>query len=58
VLVQRAIVEHMPQAPASRCFRILAARMAGLDPLQGGRRLRLAADAGRTVSVTEVPQCA
>ena len=58
VLVQRAIVEHMPQAPASRCFRILASRMAGLDPLQGGRRLRLAADAGRTVPVTAVPQCA
>jgi flagellar biosynthesis protein FlhG len=58
VLVQRAIVEHMPQAPASRCFRILASRMAGLDPVEGGRRLRLAADAGRTVPVTEVPQCA
>ena len=58
VLTQRAIVEHMPQAPASRCFRILAARMAGLDPVHGGRRLRLATDAGRTVPVTEVPQCA
>jgi flagellar biosynthesis protein FlhG len=58
VLMQRAIVDHLPQAPASRCFRILAARMAGLDPVQGGRRLRLATDAGRTVPVTEVPQCA
>jgi flagellar biosynthesis protein FlhG len=58
VLTQRAIVEHMPQAPASRCFRILAARMAGLDPVRGGRRLRLATDAGRILPVTEVPQCA
>ncbi len=57
VVSQRAIVEHMPQAPASRCFRILAARMAALDPVHG-RGLRLATDAGRTVPVTEVPQCA
>ena len=57
VVSQRAIVEHMPQAPASRCFRILAARMASLDPMHG-RGLRLATDAGRTVPVTEVTQCA
>lgn len=57
VVTQRAIVEHMPQAPASRCFRILAARMAALDPVHG-KGLRLATDAGRTIPVTEVPQCA
>jgi len=57
VVSQHAIVEHMPQAPASRCFRILAARMASLDPVRG-HGLRLATDAGRTVPVTEVPQCA
>ena len=57
VLSQRAIVEHMPQSPASRCFRILAARMASLDPVQG-HGLRLVTDAGRTVPVTEVSQCA
>ncbi len=57
VVSQRAIVEHMPQAPASRCFRILASRMASLDPARG-RGLRLATDAGRTVPVTEVTQCA
>jgi flagellar biosynthesis protein FlhG len=57
VISQRAIVEHMPQAPASRCFRILAARMASLDPVHG-TGLRLATDAGRTVPVTEVTQCA
>jgi flagellar biosynthesis protein FlhG len=36
VLGQRAIVDHIPQAPASRCFRILASRLAGLTP-GGGR---------------------
>jgi flagellar biosynthesis protein FlhG len=57
VVSQRAIVEHMPQSPASRCFRILAARMAGLNPVHG-HGLRLVTDAGRTVPVTEVSQCA
>jgi flagellar biosynthesis protein FlhG len=57
VVSQRAIVEHMPQSPASRCFRILAARMAGLDRVHG-HGLRLVTDAGRTVPVTEVSQCA
>jgi flagellar biosynthesis protein FlhG len=57
VVTQRAIVEHMPQASASRCFRILAARIASLDPAQG-RGLRLVTDAERTIPVTEVPQCA
>jgi flagellar biosynthesis protein FlhG len=58
VLVQRPIVDHLPQSPASRCFRILASRVAGLDPAQG-RNLRLATDAGRTIPVVaEVPQCA
>jgi flagellar biosynthesis protein FlhG len=58
VLVQRPIVDHMPQSPASRCFRILAARMAGLNPERGGKGLRLAVTAGRTVPVAEVSQCA
>jgi flagellar biosynthesis protein FlhG len=58
VLIQRPIVDHLPQSPASRCFRILAARMAGLDPQRGGRGLRLVATAGRTVPVAEVSQCA
>ena len=43
VLVQRAVVDHLPQAPASRCFRILASRLAGLGrgrrrPAPGRRR--------------------
>ena len=34
-LGQRAVVEHAPHAPASRCFRILASRLAGLAPIGG-----------------------
>ncbi len=33
VLMQRAIVDEMPQSDASRCFRILAARLSGLGPV-------------------------
>jgi flagellar biosynthesis protein FlhG len=58
VLSQRPIVDHLPQSPASRCFRILAARMAGLETKPGARGLRLAANEGRTIPVTEVTQCA
>ena len=35
VLGQRPVVEQVPQAPASRCFRILASRLAGLTPDRG-----------------------
>jgi flagellar biosynthesis protein FlhG len=69
VLVQRAVVDHLPQAVASRCFRILASRLAGLGG--GPRGLRLAvgatvptssgseqAAAGSRQRSTEVPQCA
>ena len=59
VLTQRAIVEHMPQAPASRCFRILASRVAGLNPIDGKTiRSEAAVAAGRPVPVEEVPRCA
>jgi flagellar biosynthesis protein FlhG len=57
VLVQRAIVDHLPQSPASRCYRIVASRLAGLGPAQGGLRLAPRAAAG-TVSKGEVSQCA
>jgi flagellar biosynthesis protein FlhG len=58
VLLQRAIVDHAPQAPASRCFRILAARIAGLGPIDGpGVRAR-AASFQTTVPAAEVSQCA
>ena len=53
VLVQRAIVDHLPQSPASRCYRIVASRLAGLGPAQGGLRLA----AGR-FDEEKVTQCA
>ena len=56
VLVQRAVVDHLPQAVASRCFRILASRLAGLGRGPGG--LRLAVGATVPTGSTEVPQCA
>jgi flagellar biosynthesis protein FlhG len=52
VLIQRAIIDHSPQSPASRCYRIVASRLAGLGPAQGGLRLTQRADA------TEVSRCA
>lgn len=56
VLVQRAVVDHLPQAVASRCFRILASRLAGLGRGPGG--LRLAVGAAVAEGSTEVQQCA
>jgi flagellar biosynthesis protein FlhG len=38
VLGQRPIVDHLPQAPASRCFRILASRLAGYTPDGGASK--------------------
>jgi len=58
VLVQRAIVDHLPQSPASRCYRIVASRLAGLGPAQGGLRLAARGAASGIVSDGEVPQCA
>jgi hypothetical protein len=55
--VQRAIVDVLPQSPASRCYRIVASRLAGLGPAQGGLRLAARVD-GSVVSNGEVPQCA
>ena len=56
VLLQRAVVDHLPQAAASRCFRILASRLAGLGRGPGG--LRLAVGASVPEGSTEVCQCA
>jgi flagellar biosynthesis protein FlhG len=56
VLAQRAVVDHLPQAAASRCFRILASRLAGLGRGPGG--LRLAVGASAEAGSTEVSQCA
>jgi flagellar biosynthesis protein FlhG len=38
VLGQRPIVDHLPQSPASRCFRILASRLAGYTPDGGASK--------------------
>jgi len=56
VLVQRAVVDHLPQAAASRCYRILASRLAGLGRGPGG--LRLAVGASVSEGPTEVYECA
>jgi len=62
VLGQRPVVDHVPQAPASRCFRILASRLAGFAP-RGGVPLRavdpaiaLRIEAGSDAG--EAPRCA
>jgi flagellar biosynthesis protein FlhG len=55
VLVQRAVVDHLPQAAASRCYRILASRLAGLGRSPGG--LRLAVGASVLQRPTEVYEC-
>jgi flagellar biosynthesis protein FlhG len=55
VLVQRAVVDHLPQAAASRCYRILASRLAGLGRGPGG--LRLAVGASASEAPTEVYEC-
>lgn len=59
VLMQRAVIDHQPQAPASHCFRMLAARVSSLAPL-GGPGLRLVPRLDRAVSLAqlEAPQCA
>jgi flagellar biosynthesis protein FlhG len=59
VLGQRPVVEQFPQAPASRCFRILAARVSALAPLGGpGLRLVPRSDRARSIAPLEAPQCA
>jgi len=58
VLVQRAVVDVLPQSPASRCYRIVASRLAGLGPAQGGLRLAPRADGSVAATAEEVSQCA
>ena len=55
-LTQRAVVDHLPQAAASRCFRILAARVAGLGPAVRPRQAVF--ERPVTDLHAEVPQCA
>jgi flagellar biosynthesis protein FlhG len=64
VLIQRAVVDHLPQSPASRCYRILASRLAGLGRGPGGLRLAVGASSSQSPSTDsrrgspEVSQCA
>jgi flagellar biosynthesis protein FlhG len=59
ILGQRAVVDSVPQAPASRCFRMLASRLAGISPRTvnrpGDRALRLVPPTG---GGQEVAPCA
>jgi len=59
VLVQRPVVDHVPQAPSSRCFRTLACRLSGMR--QGGPGLRVVSPT-RATEATPLPvealQCA
>jgi len=60
MLAQRAIVDHRPHAPASRCFRTLASRIASLAPVDGPG-LRLVAPGARSRRQgggVEVQRCA
>jgi flagellar biosynthesis protein FlhG len=58
VLVQRPIVDHLPQSTASRCFRILASRLSSMVP-QGAPGLRLVPPVPcASQSAPEAPQCA
>jgi flagellar biosynthesis protein FlhG len=56
VLVQRAIVDHLPQSPASRSFRILAFRVASFGHTPRGQQM--AAARRSTAQLREVSQCA
>ena len=61
VLVQRAVVDHLPQSPASHCFRILASRLSGMAP-HDSSGLRLVTPTGAapingTPASPETPPC-
>jgi len=53
VLSQTTIVDRVPEAPASRCFRALASRLSGLSS-NGGPGLRLMAATAAYRDPTEV----
>ena len=59
MLVQRPIVDHLPQSAASRGFRILATRLAGMDgPHGAGLRLVASAQFAASAAAPEPPRCA
>jgi flagellar biosynthesis protein FlhG len=55
VLVQRPVVEDAPQSDASRCFRLLAARVAALAPVAGAAVKTPFARTAVTAAVATVP---
>jgi flagellar biosynthesis protein FlhG len=57
IAAQRAVVEFDPHSDASRAFRILATRLAGLGPAHG-QGLRLARGEFHHEAASEVTQCA
>jgi flagellar biosynthesis protein FlhG len=57
ILLQRPVVDHLPQSAASRSFRILASRITNLAPL-GGPGLRLVRKPETPTIATEEPRCA
>jgi flagellar biosynthesis protein FlhG len=54
VIEQRALVEMRPQSPASRCYRLVASRLAGLGPVGLGGR----APSRPRAAFTEAERCA
>lgn len=58
VIGQRPIAEHAPQAPASRCFRILASRLSGLTPDGGAARRLVPWASARDTAQEETIRCA
>jgi flagellar biosynthesis protein FlhG len=58
VLVQRPVVDDQPQSAASRPFRILASRLAGMDAHRAGLRLVTAPARPVLCSDPEAPRCA
>ena len=57
VLVQRPIVDHLPESSASRCFRMLASRLSRTGCTTSGLRL-VAPPRGDEPASPETPQCA
>jgi flagellar biosynthesis protein FlhG len=58
VLSQRPVVDHVPQAPSSRCFRSLACRLSSMSQGGPGMRVIPARPASPAAARTEVAQCA
>lgn len=58
VLVQRPVVDHVPQAAASRCFRSLACRLSSMSLDGPGLKVVPTRAAVPVAGQTEVAQCA